>query len=59
MLGEGTFKWLVSVKPSHLVYRCGDDCYLEPYLPSCFAKQFGYDQLYVGNPNPRLGYWEV
>lgn len=26
----------------------------EPYMPSRFARQFGYDQLYVGNPNPDL-----
>ena len=40
----------------HLVYQYGDVCHLEPYLPSRFARQFGNDQLYVGNPNPRLGY---
>ena len=28
-----------------------DTYYLEPYVPSRFARQFGYDQLYVGNPN--------
>ena len=28
-LGEGTFRWLVSIRPSHLVYRCGDDYYLD------------------------------
>ena len=55
LLGEGTFKWLVSIRPSHLVYRCGKDCYLEPYLSSRFARQFDYNQLYVGNPNPKLG----
>ncbi|ONK72006.1 uncharacterized protein A4U43_C04F14670 [Asparagus officinalis] len=26
----------------------------EPYLPCRFANQFGYDQIYVGNPNQRL-----
>ena len=55
-LGLGTFKWLVSIRLSHLVYRCSDDCYLEPYL---LARQFGYDQVYVSNPNPRLDTWEV
>jgi len=29
----------------------GDSCTIEPYMPSRFARQFGYDQLYVGNPN--------
>jgi len=27
---------------------------IEPYMPSHFARQFGYDQLYVGNPNTGL-----
>lgn len=27
---------------------------LESYLPSQFARQFGYDQLYIGNPNSQL-----
>ena len=43
------FEWLVSIRPSHLLYRSGDTCYLEPYVPSRFARQFGYDQMYVGN----------
>ena len=25
-------------------------------MPSRFARQFGYDQLYVDNPNPHLGH---
>ena len=36
--------------------RSGDTCYLEPYVPSRFARQFGYDQLYVGNPNSNLAF---
>jgi len=59
ILGDCTFRWLVSIKPSHLVYQCGDNCYLEPYLPRHFARKFGYDQLYVGNPNPLSGVREV
>jgi len=39
------------IKPSHLLYRCGDICYLESYVPSRFARQFEYDQLYVNNLN--------
>jgi len=54
--GQGIFKWLVSIRSSHLIYRFGDVCYLEPYVPSRFARQFGYDQLYVGNPNSRLAF---
>ena len=50
------FEWLVSIRPSHLVYRSGDTCYLESYVPSRFTHQFGYDQLYVGNPNTNLAF---
>ena len=52
----GVFEWLVRIRPSHLVYMSGDTCYLEPYVPSRFARQFGYDQLYVGNPNLDLAF---
>src|SRR4051812_36543134 len=31
------------------------ECWIEPYTPSWFARQFRYDQLYVGNANPELG----
>ena len=55
-LSRGIFEWLVSIRPSHLLYRSGDSCYLEPYVPSRFARQFGYDQLYVGNPNLNLAF---
>ena len=33
-LSWGIFEWLVSTRPSHLMYRSGDTCYLEPYVPS-------------------------
>jgi len=36
-LGQGIFKLLVNIKPSYLVYHCGDICYLEPYVPSNFV----------------------
>ena len=55
-LGQGVFNWLVNIRPSHLVYMCGDICYLEPYIPNHFTRQFKYDQHYVGNPNPRLAF---
>ena len=42
-LSQGIFEWLFSIQPSHLVYRSGDTCYLEPYIPSRFARQSGYD----------------
>jgi len=55
-LSQGIFEWLVSIRPSHLVYRSGDTCYLEPHVPSRFARQFGYDQHYIGNPNTSLAF---
>jgi len=55
-LSQGIFEWLVSIRPSHLLYRSEDTCYLEPYAPSRFARQIGYDQLYVGNPNSNLDF---
>jgi len=33
-LSRGVFEWLVSIRPSHLVYQSGDICYLEPYVPN-------------------------
>ena len=44
-LSRGIFEWLVSIRPSHLMYRSGDTCYLEPYIPNRFVRQFGYDQF--------------
>ena len=55
-LNRGVFEWLVSIRTSHLVYRSRDICYLEPYVPSHFARQFENDQLYVGNPNTNLAF---
>ena len=37
-LSRGIFEWLVSIRPSHLVYRSGDTYYLEPYVPSRLAR---------------------
>ena len=50
---------LVSIQPSHLVYKSGDTCNLEPYVPGRFARQFGYDQLFVGNPNINLAFMGI
>ena len=58
-LNRGVFEWLVSVRPSYLVYLSGDIYYLEPYISSSFARQFGYDQLYIGNPNTSLAFMGV
>jgi len=53
-MSRRVFEWLRSIRSSHLVYQSEDICYLEPYVPSRFARQFEYDQLYVGNPNTSL-----
>lgn len=50
------FSWLVSIKFEYLVYRLVGDCGIESYMPFCFARQLGYYQLFIGNPNPELGY---
>ena len=31
-LSRGIFEWLVSIRPSYLVYKSGDTCYLKPYV---------------------------
>ena len=36
------------------MFRQGNSCLIETYFPCRFARQFGYDQLYIGNPNLRL-----
>lgn len=43
------FEWLQGIHHSHLVYRNGSICELASYFPNQFARQFGYDQLYMGN----------
>jgi len=53
-LSSGVFWWLINIRPGYLVFRQGNSCTLEPYMSYWFARQFGYDQLYIGNPNPRL-----
>jgi len=55
-LSRGVFEWIVSIRPSYLVYRSGDICYLEPYVFRHCARQFGYDLLYVGNPKTSLAF---
>ncbi|ONK56859.1 uncharacterized protein A4U43_C10F13860 [Asparagus officinalis] len=53
-LDIGCFNWLVNIRPGYLTFRVRDQCFIEPYLPCRFARQFGYDQLYVGNPRQQL-----
>ena len=44
----------MNILPGYLVFRQGNVCSIEPYMLSRFARQFGYDQLYFGNPNTGL-----
>jgi len=53
-LSSGVFWWLINIRPGYLLFWQGNSCTLEPYMPYRFARQFGYDQLYIDNPNPSL-----
>lgn len=47
---------VVNYPPRTLSVSTRQHYYIEPYTPSRFARQFGYMQLYVGNPNKELTY---
>src|SRR4051812_16338263 len=53
-LSREAFQWLINIRPGYLVYVPGRVPVLELYTPSRFARQLGYDQLCVGNPNKSL-----
>jgi len=57
-LSSSAFWWLINIRPGYLVFRQGNSYTLEPYTPCWFARQFDYDQLYIGNPNPSLCFSE-
>ncbi|ONK56558.1 uncharacterized protein A4U43_C10F10040 [Asparagus officinalis] len=48
------FNWLVNIRSGYLTFWVRNQCFIESYLPCRFARQFGYDQLYVGNPRQQL-----
>jgi len=50
-LQSGVFWWLINIRPGYLIFQQGDSCTI---MPSPFAQQFNYDQLYIGNPNSGL-----
>src|SRR3954463_12512924 len=54
MLAPGPFTWLLNIRHGYHLFRREMECWIEPYTPSRFARQFRYDQLYVGNPNSDL-----
>jgi len=45
---------LINIRPGYLIFRQGNTCTIESYLPSHFARQFRYDQIYGGNLNTGL-----
>lgn len=55
-LPRSVFPCLLCIHPVHLLYRSGNHWELDTYLLSCFARQFGYDQLHVGSPNAALAF---
>src|SRR4051812_17898274 len=54
MLAPWTFTWLLNIHTRYHLFRREMECWIVPYTLSRFARQFGYDQLYVGNPNSDL-----
>ena len=57
-LSSEIFWWLINIWPGYLVFRQGKSCTIKPYMPSWFARQFEYDQLYIENPNSSLRFNE-
>src|SRR4051812_15580574 len=53
-LAPGPFTWQLNICPGYHLFCREMECWIEPYTPSRFARQFGYDQLYVGSVNPDL-----
>ena len=43
--------WLINIQSAYMVFHQGNFYTVEPYMPCRFARQFTYNQLYVGNPN--------
>lgn len=48
------FLWLVNIWLWYMLYILDKSVVIEPYMPNHFVRQFGYNQLYVGNSNPEL-----
>ena len=57
-LSSGIFLWLINIRLRSLVFRQGNACTIEAYMPSRFARKFGFDQLYIENPNASLCFSE-
>jgi len=59
LLEEGTFKWLVNIRPSPLVYQYRDDCYLEPICPAASPGNLVMTNCMLITPTLGSGIWEV
>lgn len=55
-LAPRPFRWLMNIRPSYHIFQHSLYCMVKAYMPKRFARQFGHNQTYVGNPNPRLAY---
>ena len=55
-LSSGVFWWLINIRPGYLIFQQGNSCTVEPYMSCQFAWQFGYAQLYIGNPNTNFSF---
>jgi len=51
-LPSGVFWWLINIRPRYLIFWQENSDTIEPYMPYRFARQFSYDQLYIGNASP-------
>src|SRR4051812_12937520 len=54
VLAPGPLSWLLNIRPGYHLFHREMECWIEPYTPSRFARQFGYNQLYAGNLNSEL-----
>ena len=43
--------WLINIRLGYLIFQKGNVCTIEPWMPSRFAHQISYDQLYVSKPS--------
>lgn len=53
-LSPDLFIWLMNIRLGYMVVVNDKGVIVEPYTPSRFAHQSGYDQLYIGNPDLEL-----
>ena len=54
MLAPRPFTRLLNIRPGYYLFHQEMECWIELYTPSRFARQFGYNQFLVKNPNQSL-----